>query len=164
MTFSRILRASSLGLLVRSVGAGDLNRTALLMDDRERPFWRYADEIAGNVPTRPIPIVRFEDLAGPVGRPEADLPARDLLFWSPAVEQTAGVTARLCERWPDAALYTIIDKAGLSRVYAAHLKGSGWAPALPAEQWSMTRCPPRESSAGSESLGSDMTHRGAFVS
>ena len=150
----RILPASSFGLLVRSVGAADLNRVALLTAhgkpreegvDPRRRHWEfdwlrahhpYIDEIVRCVPRRPIPLV-------PVDRIDL-LAGYDVVFWSPALEQTAGIRQDLCRTWPDAALYTIVDAAGLSRLYAARPRGPGWSPSLPQAQWTTARCAPGE--------------------
>ena len=149
----RILAASSIGLLVRAVDASELDGVALLTAggrafepdvDVRRRHWEldwlrahhpYVDEIVRCVPKRPIATIHFDRLER--------LAAYDIFFWSPAVEQTAGMTARLCNDWPDAALYTITDAAGLSRLYAARHRGPGWQPSLPQKQWTTGRCPPR---------------------
>jgi hypothetical protein len=159
----RILPASSLGLLIRSVDESMLARVALLtsarmesgrpgvgatVDPRVRQYhadWLrkhhpYVEDIMRTVPRRPIPVVSAESF---LDAGEA-LPY-DVLFWTPAVDQTTAMTDRVCRRWPDAALYTIVDKAGLSRVYAARALGPGWIPAVPASQWTMQRCPHRQS-------------------
>ena len=156
----RILRASSLGLLVRSLRPGDLDRAAYLNDGRERAFWRFVDEITTQVPRRPIPIAQLEVLISAPDR----APRAELLFWSPAVEQTASITTRVCERWPDAALYTIVDQAHLSRLYAARPTGPGWEPAVPAGQWSVTRCRHAERLALAGHLGCSSIRCGAFRS
>ncbi len=159
----RILPASSLGLLVRSLRPNDLERAVLLNDPRERAFWRFVDEVTTQVPTRPIAVAQLEDFVRPADRPAGDVATPELFFWSPAVEQTAGIGARLCARWPEAALYTIVDAAHLSRLYAARPMGPGWQPALPASQWSVQRCTV-STSLGRPAHLSRNACRGAFQS
>ncbi len=152
----RILPASALGLLVRSVEPADLSRVALLtahgrpqeenVDLRQRHWeldWLrvhhpYIDEIVRCVPKHPIAIV-------PVDRSDI-LAGYDVLSWSPALEETANVSEHICTTWPNAELYTITDAAGLSRVYAARPRGPGWRPALPQARWTTVRCGDRRPS------------------
>ena len=82
---------------------------------------------------RPIPILPVQNVD--------ELARYDLLFWAPALDQTISMTKRhVCRMWPDATLYTIVDRAGLSRVYAAQVRGSGWTPAVAEDRWSTSRC------------------------
>jgi hypothetical protein len=97
----------------------------------------YIQEILRCVPTRPIPLAALERL----GDWNAEQPEYPVVFWSPALEQAAGVTDQLCQRWPAAALYTIVDASGLSRLYAARLADGDWAPAMPRAQWTVSGCP-----------------------
>lgn len=153
----RLLPASSLGLLVRSVDEADLRRVALLTsylrDARQnvppgRRYWEldwlrhnhpYIAEIVRTVPRRPIPLMAVERLA-PL---DAERDERDVMLWSPALEQSAGVTQQVCRIWPDAALYSIVDAAGLSRLYGARLAGPNWTPSLPPQQWTVGPCDTR---------------------
>jgi hypothetical protein len=147
------LAASSLGLLVRSVDEESLDRVALLTANGRdtRPdvppgkrHWQldwlrhhhpYIDDIVRSVPERPIPIVDIESVI-----PSVERPGRDVVFWSPALEQTVGVTEKLCRLWPDALHYTIVDAAGFSRLYGASLSGRSWKPALSPGQWTASTC------------------------
>jgi hypothetical protein len=72
------------------------------------------------------------------GPDEAAVPR--VILWSPAVDHSAGMSGRLCDAWPDAALYTIVDEAGISRAYAASPRGERWTPAIPPERWTVTPC------------------------
>lgn len=147
----RLLSASALGLVIRAVAPAQLPRVALLtaagmpsdppdVAPRERHYsadWLrkyhpYADEIARCVPRQPLTIA---SLAEP-----ATLDVYELLFWSPAVERTARVTAQICARWPGAALYTLSDPAHLSQALAARPQGPGWKPELPKRQWTVRLC------------------------
>jgi hypothetical protein len=150
----RILGASSLGLMVRSVEEDALDRVALLTsygrDSRSdvapgKKHWEldwlrkhhpYIAEIIRCVPEQPIPMVEVEHLVVARDR-TAD---QDVVFWSPALEETASVRTRICAVWSDATVYTITDASGLSRVFAAHLGGSDWKPAVPRRQWTSERC------------------------
>jgi len=147
----RLLSASAIGLMIRAVPPAQLSRVAMLTAEgvpvdppdtgpRERHYaadWLrkhhpYTDEILRCVPREPIALV---DVANPDRLEEFDL-----LFWSPAIERTAQITRRLCERWSGAALYTLWDPAHLSRVLAARPAGIGWRPPLPKEQWTVRIC------------------------
>jgi hypothetical protein len=146
----RLLAASSLGLLVRAVPAGDLDRTALLTASGRDPrpdvppgrrYWDldwlrhnhpYIDDVVAWTPQRPIPVIDIDRLG--------DAPDRTLIFWAPALEQTVGVRARLCAAHPAATVYTIGDASGLSRVYAADLNGRAWTPAVPQTRWTAQPC------------------------
>jgi hypothetical protein len=152
----RILSASTFGLLMRSVDVAWIDRVAMLtsnelalnpadVTDRDR-LWHadwlrryhpYVDDLARCAPRRPVPIIPIEQA------PRLD--PYDVVFWHPALDQTIRITEReICRRWPDATLFTIRDQAGLSRVQAAQIRGDGWQPAVPADQWETTRCnPPR---------------------
>jgi hypothetical protein len=46
----------------------------------------------------------------------------------------------LCDRWPDTALFELVDRAGLSRALAARPAGPGWQPALPPSRWTAVDC------------------------
>jgi len=150
----RILSASTFGLLMRSVDAAWIERVAMLttneralnppdVSDRDklwhgdwlRRYHPYIDDLARCAPRRPVPIIPIEQA------PRLD--PYDVVFWHPALDQTIQITEReICRRWPDATLFTIWDQAHLSRVHAAQIRGDGWQPTVPADQWETTRCPP----------------------
>jgi hypothetical protein len=150
----RILGMSSLGLMVRSVDDADLGRVALLtsfrLDTRAgvppgRKHWEldwlrkyhpYIADIIRCVPARPIPLLEVERVADARDR----APEHDVVFWSPAREETASVRAQLCDAWPGATVYTIVDVSGLSRVFAARLAGSDWQPAIHRQRWTSQPC------------------------
>jgi hypothetical protein len=152
----RILSASTFGLLMRSVDVEWLDRVAMLTSNEPalnppdvaerdrlwhadwlRRYHPYVDDLARCAPRRPVPIIPIEQA------PRLD--PYDVVFWHPALDQTIRITEReICRRWPDATLYTIWDRAGLSRVQAARIRGDEWQPTVPADQWETARCdPPR---------------------
>ncbi len=145
----RILAASSIGLMIRSLDDASLPHAVSITAEGLHPrhdvdplrrhfhldwllkFHPYVNEILRTVPKLPIRSVTFEEAAS---NPDAKL-----LFWSPALEETAEVSSSVCKTWPDASLYTIVDLAKLSRVYAT-ARDPDWKPALPADQWSVASC------------------------
>lgn len=152
----RILSASTFGLLMRAVDVGGIDRVAMLTSNEPalnppdvaerdklwhadwlRRYHPYVDDLARCAPRRPVPIIPIEQA------PRLD--PYDVVFWHPALDQTIRITEReVCRRWPEATLFTIWDRAHLSRVQAAQIRGEGWQPTLPAEQWETSRCaPPR---------------------
>jgi len=137
----RILRWSSLALMADAVDEPDLARTVLVHDMRTFATWLQLGEIATHVPARPIPVVTLGDLTDDGGGAAGGAPRHDVLFWSPATEEMAGMTRLVCTRWPAATLFAVTDPAGLSRVHAAHVAGATWRPALPAAQWRPAACP-----------------------
>jgi hypothetical protein len=104
----------------------------------------YLPQIMRAAPRRPVTTVFVEALE----RGDAEA-ARDTFFWTPALEYTAGVGARLCALWPDAAVYTIEDGAGLSRVHALRPSGDDWQPAVAAGRWRVAPCAARPDHAWS---------------
>jgi hypothetical protein len=124
-----------------AVDEPDLARTVLVHDMRTFATWLQLGEIATHVPARPIPVVTLGDLTDDGGGAAGGAPRHDVLFWSPATEEMAGMTRLVCTRWPAATLFAVTDPAGLSRVHAAHVAGATWRPALPAAQWRPAACP-----------------------
>jgi hypothetical protein len=150
----RLLRASSVGLVARAIAHGEPGTIAMLTAYRFREGvsvekhlsvdWLlnshdYLPQILRAGPRRPVSTVFVEALE----RGDADA-ARDTLFWTPALEYTAGLADRLCALWPAAAVYTIEDGAGLSRVHALRPRGDDWQPAVRPDRWRMTPCAARE--------------------
>lgn len=149
----RILSQSTFGILMRAVEVDQLDRTAMLTaygnannsgnvsyNDRLweadwlRHYHPYIDELARCAPRRPLAIVSINDAT-------ADFSPYELLFWGPALEQTVSITEQhICRRWPEAQLFTIYDRPGLSRVYAARIRGGDWQPSLPKHQWYSRHC------------------------
>ncbi len=101
--------------------------------------WLFVEPIATLLPTPPAAARRFGEFTG------VDLtsaaPPPDVYFWSPALEDDAGVSRTLCAHWPKAALYTLLDRPKIFRAYAAVPDGGGWRPDLPPDRWSVARCP-----------------------
>jgi hypothetical protein len=155
----RLLRASSVGLLARAVAHGEPGSVAMLTAYRFRDGvavdkhlsvdWLlnshdYLPQILRAVPRQPVSTVFVEALER--GDPDA---ARDTFFWTPALEYTAGIGERLCALWPGAALHTIEDEPGLSRVHALRPSGDDWKPAVPSDRWQVTPCAARRGLAWS---------------
>jgi hypothetical protein len=155
----RILSSSTWGLLMRSVDVDLLDRVAMISSGRSAhnplettyAYWLwesdwlmtyhpYVHDLARCAPRRPVAIVSIDD--------QNSLRTYDILFWSPALDQTIRITeTEICRLWPDAALYTIYDRAGLSRVYAAQINGTGWRPSVPDRQWGVSGCDPQSIAA-----------------
>jgi hypothetical protein len=148
----RILSSSTFGILMRSVDEALLDRVAVLTFDGQAPtrpgatyttrHWEadwlrahhpYIDDLARCAPKRPVPIISIQT-------PEK-LAGKDLVFWSPALDQTVDMTkSQVCRLWPNAVLYTIADQSGLSRLYGAQIRGPAWTPLAPADRWSTRSC------------------------
>ena len=80
----------------------------------------------------------FEDarsLEGAAGRPLAEV-----LLYTPALDADRGVDTEVCRRWPGAALYTLLDRTGRTRLLAARPAGPGWEPPWEGGRWSVHRC------------------------
>lgn len=129
----RILPDSSPGLIARSLGARPPERVAVLQAAGEDAPWLYVEDMMRYVPRQPVPVVNVERLP----RGGADY---DVLLWSAAVEETAGLRRRVCTLWPEATLYDILDQSGLSYAHAAARSGSGWVPAVGRAQWTASDC------------------------
>lgn len=148
----RILAASSYGIFMRTVDPTVLDRTAFLTVDgpatssdeseHQRRHWEadwlrahhpYIADLTRCAPRRPVPIVAVQNSRGLAGK--------ELLFWNPALDQTVQMTERhVCQRWPQAVLFTIADRSGLSRLYGAQVGGPAWQPSAPPDKWSQRRC------------------------
>ena len=117
------------------------------VDDRrwpERPIlvhpaipWLYVDWIAALVPLPPLSTRAFSDLI------QESVPADQIEIWSPALEQDSGVSCFVCESRPGSRLFTMYDRSGLSRAYAAAPADSDWQPALPRKRWTESSCLPQ---------------------
>ncbi len=119
-----------------------------------RSFHPYSESILPIVAARPWPVAWLEDIeaaADPVCSNRND---PEVVVWSPALDDTAGVTARLCTVWPDAAVLRLFDVAGRSELRAAVRPGASWRPV--SGRWSMFSCreAPREmpGSGGTQSF------------
>jgi len=142
----RILPRSATGITLEAVRGTDVPDALVLVpygwDPQSSPTFL---EMLAPTPMRWAPYRTADDLA----RPDV-VGAASLLFWSPGLEERAGVAAGVCARWPAARLYVMTDAAGLSRSFAATTDGRPWEPAVPAWRWTALPCPatlPTEASA-----------------
>ena len=144
----RILAQSSVGIAIRALeGAPPELRATLLAHRTDLGLtWLHLDRIGAQVPGRFLPVRPLEDETELAATNDPRRPAADLFLWSPGLEATEHVADALCRRWPETALYTMMDRAHLSRVFAGRPAGEGFAPALPPEQWSVQGCPGRSTS------------------
>ena len=135
----RTMPSSSLALAVEVADAPGRRGPAVLLGPPAGPYtrWLYVDTVLGALPRRPVTQRPFEKGAAlPVG----DERPGPLLLWSPSLDWQADVTAAVCERWPAATVYTVYDRAGLFRTFAAHSPDVSWKPPLSASRWSATGC------------------------
>ena len=138
-----ILAASATGIALRALPLDAPPQRAALLDYPGTEFsWLHVGRTATYLPRQPIAV--WPLAVAPEGQlPE--MPPAEVVLWSPALENDRHVTGLICRRWPDASLFTIWDRAHLSRAYAARRADARWQPALTRSQWSEQRCP-----AGSE--------------
>jgi len=131
----RILPRSAIGLAISAVGPDSLDRATLLTYHPDQARWLHTPTIASNVPPRPLRRLAYD---GPGSLEGAN--DEHLYLWSPALEEDALVSTALCRQWPEAALYTLVDRTGRSRCLAASPAGADWEPSLPAGRWSVHAC------------------------
>jgi hypothetical protein len=136
----RILQSSAVGLTVRSLSSDDLGRTTVLTAKDENPPYLFLDTIAAQVPPRPITVLDLARTEALFARSEPPGPEEELLVWTPAVEEAARMTYRVCQRWRSAAVYTLADRSGLTHVLVARPQGHGWIPRLARDQWTVAAC------------------------
>jgi uncharacterized protein YjbI with pentapeptide repeats len=136
----RILRSSALGIALRALDNEDTPRAVLLTAETEAESWLYVDLIATHVPERPVELISAERLEEQLVAPSVLDSRPELFVWTPAVEAAAQVGLRLCRSAKNSAIYTISDRTGLSRIYAARPQGHGWLPAVAREQWRVETC------------------------
>lgn len=130
----RVLERSAPGLILETIAAPERPHAAIVTDPREDHGWQYLGVIAREVPSSPMAVVPVADLE------TAARGGTTLFFWSPAVEETAGVSATVCRRWPEAVQYVVRDPSGRSSVRGVQIGGGAWTPALPADRWQASRC------------------------
>lgn len=136
----RILRASWLEIVAETTAATDDRQPAVVLDYREQAETTYlhVGRIAHEVPSPPLPTQGFD---GAASLETVAAEGRETtLFWSPGLEEHAGVAAAVCGRWPQAQLYTLGSRSMLSRAWAARPAGGDWRPPLPGWRWSQYDC------------------------
>jgi hypothetical protein len=138
----RLLRGSAFGIALEAMGRGAQLDDVAFLDHREWEFnWLgRIGQTAEVIRDEPIRVVRYasaEDLDGvDDGRTRTRL-----LFWTPGLEAYHAIARHICARWPQARIYTLVDRPGCSRVFAALLSGAeAWQPSLSRDRWSAHGC------------------------
>lgn len=139
-----ILAESSLALAVRLRDATPVAGGMLLLEHPgpEDLSWLYTGPIAALVPHRPLAVRRFEGVASVANAAGAAGPVAEILLATPALDADRGVVEAVCRRWPNTAVYTLLDRAGESRLLAMRPEGGSWQPRWPEERWSVRTCRP----------------------
>lgn len=138
----RLVRGSAFGIALEAMGRGAPLDDVAFLDHREWEFnWLgrigQTAEVIRNEPVRVVRYASADDLAGV----EAVHTGTRLLFWTPGLEAYHAIERHICSRWPQARIYTLVDRPGCSRVFAALLSGGeAWRPALPSDRWSAHGC------------------------
>ena len=138
----QILASSWVGLTVQALEGGAPVGTAVLLDHPDPhtfPYW-YLNEILQSLPQRSITVREYDGVSRLLGQRGDEPAGGDIVFWSPALEEDRHVSHAICQEWPGAKLYTLVDPAGLSRAFAARPHGEKWRPGLPASQWRVEAC------------------------
>jgi hypothetical protein len=147
-----IIPASSLAISMEALGTHHPNADAVFLE-HDRPVdpkpggpfnlrWLHVTPIARLLPSRALPT----QSPGELSRQAASSPGESprVYFWSPALEHDAGVSKTICDRWPAAELYTLLDEPNLFRALAAVTDGKGWRPRLPDDRWTVAPCPKQQ--------------------
>lgn len=135
----RVLPASALSIQLEALGDAREPRDAVqLVYGRPDPVaWLYAERIARHLPRVPLPSRRYvgsQSLYDEQGR------VPELLLWTPALEHDESIARTLCERWPDASIYVLADRAARSVAFAARVRGPDWVPSLPQTRVRVAGC------------------------
>jgi hypothetical protein len=139
----RILGASSVGIAIRAVAPSAAGRVVVLDYPRASSpdaRWLYTGAMTAYAGPRPL---GFLELAGTFAPSELAAEGKDLLFWSPGLEQDLGVERHVCAQWPSAVLYVLSDDAGLGHVHAARVGAVDWSPRRPDGSWRSAQCATR---------------------
>jgi hypothetical protein len=132
----RILPASALATSFEALDTSVPNADAVFIDYHD-VTWLYTRPMAGLLPARPFGVIGYGEIAD---FDAARITAATVLFWSPGLETDFGIARSICARWPQSGLYTLIDRAGLFRAFAACPEGARWQPELPPERWRTSSC------------------------
>lgn len=136
----RIVATSWQGLTLRAVASTPADDVMLLEHGPPPRWWMYVAEIAHYVPPTPLRTRPYLNAGSLLADPERDVPAAPVILWSPGLEEEQSIRQNLCGCWPDARVFTMHDRSGLSSGFAAGLRDAAWEPALPRDQWSVTGC------------------------
>jgi hypothetical protein len=137
----RILSGSSHGIMFRALRVEDADRVVVL--DYAKKLgpdvrWLMTGPVTAFAGPRPVGF--FEYAGGPLPQEALAEERKDLLFWSPGLEDDLSVTRAVCAQWPESMLYEIWDEARLGRVYAAGVDARKWEPRAPRDRWRSWRC------------------------
>jgi hypothetical protein len=83
-------------------------------------------------PARSLTILEFE--TAELQRPEPS----GVYLWSPSLGTDEDVAAKFCGRWPEARVFSLVDRAGSFRALAA--TAGEWHPAMAQERWTEHSC------------------------
>ena len=140
----RILRGAGQALMMRSVDASTADRAAIvtypLTAHGNDVHWLWVDAIAAHSLPYRVDVVKYDDPADLVDPAGGDRPLRDVFLWMPGFEQDHALAATLCRRWPRTRVFTVHDRVGQSRAFAAAVDGADWQPALPPARWTGSPC------------------------
>ena len=136
----KILPASWLATSLEALGTDEPNADAVFLEHggKWNLTWLYIDRIAALVPVRRLPVLAYGQLESQ--QPTAADALQRVYFWSPGLEGDAAVSRLVCDRWPQAALYTLVDESGMFTAFAASPRGATWHPRLPAGRWTVSFC------------------------
>ncbi len=135
-----ILPSSWLGISMQALGTRRPNADAVFLEHGGPGdlSWLHVRRIASLLPAHPQATLTLEEFEHPAS---AAAESSKVFFWSPALEQDAAVSRQICARWPQAALYRLMDQPCLLQAYAAAPQGrQSWRPQLPPDRWSVSSC------------------------
>jgi hypothetical protein len=146
----RLLPAAAPTVAIEALRDGDAGHVVVL-DHAQGASpdvrWLFTGPITAFAGPFPLGFLAYD--GGPLPRDGFAANGIDLLFWSPGLDADAAVTRAVCAQWPTADVFEVHDAAHASRVFAAHLGGRAWSPALPASRWRRAGCDGRQSNSGS---------------
>jgi hypothetical protein len=136
----RILPASAFGIALEALGSSPTDDVAFL----DYSEWEFAwlgrvRQIGAIIRPQPIRVVRYGGRESLAALTAADH-VPEIVFWTPGLERYRSIADHVCARWPRARVFTLRDRPGCSRVYAAVLNGRDWQPALAADRWTAQPC------------------------
>lgn len=137
----RILSASSVALAFESLRSEDGSRVVLL--DYPADFsidvrWLYVGPLSAFGWQRPVGYLRIAE--GSVPWEELVANGKDLLMWSPGVEEDFRLTQSLCTEGLHVTLFRVQDRAQLGHVWIARLSSTPWSPNLEKRRWHTVKC------------------------
>jgi hypothetical protein len=135
-----ILPASSTAIALEALGPRPLPQNVAILEHAGPQYgWLQVRRAASTIPEQPIAVVSYARPAS-LNRLRASGSSQELVTWSPGLEEQHGVSREICTRWPKARLYTLRDRTGCSRAFAAELTGAPWRPDLADDRWTAHAC------------------------